>query len=117
MTSLPYDAHTNTNNSPIKCRVASDKSRGGCVVVVINLMITERMTSMIYHEVNDDFDVKTDLNNYCIAIYRLSWCDELSNILTHFLLYYNEVNEERYISCLAIALTLMSMGWYHDCYF
>lgn len=39
MMSLPYDADTNTNDSTIKCSIASDKSRGGsrCVVVVINL--------------------------------------------------------------------------------
>ena len=40
-TSSPYDANANTNDSAIKCRIASDKSGGGCVVVVINLMITK----------------------------------------------------------------------------
>ena len=38
---------------------------------------------------------KTDLHNYCIAIYRLSWCEKGSNMLTHFLTYYYTVNDKQ----------------------
>ena len=57
MPSSPYDANTNTNHSPVKCWVASDKSGGGgwCVVIV-NLVIEIRMRKKAMN--CDDFNVK-----------------------------------------------------------
>ena len=57
MPSSPYDANTNTNHSPVKCRVASDKSGGGgWRVIIVNLVIEITMRKKAMN--CDDFNVK-----------------------------------------------------------